>query len=97
MLVESYNSRKDQDIRFWIEVASALMLPLVGIFYTSGGDYTKKFDLGLFQIPIRLSEFIHSFAGKVFRKTLFFPHLLFSAWLFFYILCHKFFVQLPDI
>jgi len=42
ILVEEFNSRTDNDWRFWPELIACLLLPLVGIFYTEGMDPNTK-------------------------------------------------------
>jgi hypothetical protein len=59
MLVEEYNSRKDHDPRFYLELVSVCLLPLVGLFYTDGGGDIKTYELGPWLVPIIFSNTLH--------------------------------------
>ncbi len=69
LLIEEYNSRTPHDMRLWLELSSALALPLVGLFPTSGAfDQKQKYfcAINCIRVPIGVSELIHSVAALYF-------------------------------
>jgi hypothetical protein len=78
LLIEEYNSRCDEDFRFFIEVSACAFLPAVGIFYTAGNKdshfYNKYYSTikcgslskRACKIRIAASDFLHSVAALYF-------------------------------
>lgn len=78
--VQEYNSRcsdtESQNVRFWLKLVFAFLLPLVGLFYTDGSSKNEYYDLGFVHLPIMLSTLIHSISALLY----FIGNTIFNIW-----------------
>lgn len=65
ILIEEHNSNTDGDWRVYIQIASALLLMLIGFFYTWGDGRIKNlnYSIGKYSVPITFSSVVHATAS----------------------------------
>jgi len=72
--VEEYNSRDDEDFRFWFELVASLLLPLIGVFYTTGDTHNPEgyvdVDIDNKKYPVNKKFYLGSIEWEIWKSKL---------------------------